>query len=83
MSKPTTPTRTRLFRGKQCPVTRSVRNVLTGAVYDIIAYDRQVTNRRTGTVSTETLNRKLRRPGTGVTAFQKEVEVETEVELPQ
>ena len=40
--------RTRLFRGRLCPVVRSVRNVNTGAIYDLISYTRQVTNRRDG-----------------------------------
>ena len=77
----TAPTRTRLFRGKLCPVTRSVRNVLTGAIYDLVSYERQVTHRKTGEVTTETLTRKMRRPGTGLSALQKEVEIETEVEV--
>ena len=78
--------RTRLFRGRLCPVVRSVRNVNTGAIFDLISYTRQVTNRRDGSVTTETLTRKLRRPGTGVSLLGKEVEIEAvaaEVELNQ
>lgn len=78
--------RTRLFRGRLCPVVRSVRNVNTGAIYDLISYTRQVTNRRDGSVTTETLHRKLRRPGTGTSLLVKEVEIEAvaaEVELNQ
>lgn len=78
-SEPTTteaPKATRLFRGRQCTIVKSVKNLATGAVYDLIEYTRQVTNRRDGSVSTEKLIRKMRRPGTGVAAPVKEVEVE-------
>ena len=71
--------RQRLFRGRMCNVVRSVRNISTGAIYDLVEYTRQVTNRRTGEVTMETLTRKLRRPGTGTSALIKEVEVETEL----
>ena len=73
--EPTAP-RTRLFRNRLCPVVKTVRNVVTGAVYDLVTYDRQVTNRRDGTVTTETLTRRLRRPGTGLQPMAREVEVE-------
>ncbi len=66
------------FRGKMCKVSRVTKNVLTGAVYDHVEYQRQVTNRRDMTVSTVTLTRKVRRPGTGGPAA-KEVEIESEV----
>ena len=62
-----------------CNVVKSVRNVNTGAIYDLIEYTRQVTNRRDGSVSTETLTRKLRRPGTGTSELSQEVEIETEL----
>lgn len=71
--------RQRLFRGRMCPVAKTVRNVNTGAVYDLIEYQRQVTNRRDNSVSTQTLTRKIRRPGTGTTEPSKEVEIETEL----
>ena len=74
---------TRLFRGRLCKVIKSVRRVDTGAIYDLVEYERQVTNRRTGSVSTEKLTRKLRRPGTGVGPLAREVEVEVETELGQ
>ena len=72
--------RQRLFRGRMCPVVKSVRNVNTGAVYDLVEYQRQVTNRRDGSISTQTLTRKLRRTGTGTANPAKEVEIETEIE---
>ena len=78
--------RTRLFRGRLCPVVRSLRNLNTVANYDLISYTRQGTNSRDGSVTTETLTRKLRRPGTGVSLLGKEVEIEAvaaEVELGQ
>lgn len=79
MSEPTTteaPKRTRLFRGKACTIIKSVKNLITGAEYDLVEYTRQVTNRKDGSVSTEKLTRKMRRPGTGTATPAKEIEIE-------
>lgn len=77
MSAPTG--RTRHFRGRACPVRKTTKNIVTGAIYDHVDYTRTVINRRDGSTSTETLTRKLRRPGTGVAVMGKEVEIETEL----
>ncbi len=78
--KTDTPRPQRRFRNRMCDVIRTTQNIQTGAIYDHIEYTRQVTNRLNDTVSTETLIRKLRRPGTGVAAVAKEVEIEVTVD---
>ncbi len=68
------------FRGVMCEVSRVTKNVQTGAVYDHVEYQRQVTNRRDNSVSSVTLTRKIRRPGTGGVGREvKEIEIESEV----
>ena len=68
--------RTRVYRGQTCEITRTTKNTRTGAIYDLIAYRRGVTNRRTGDVTEAIVGVKLRRPGTGVEPTTDEVEVE-------
>jgi hypothetical protein len=68
--------RTRVFRGQECEILKTTKNVRTGAIYDLIHYKRKVTNRHTGEVSEVFVGRKLRRPGTGVVAAPREVEIE-------
>jgi hypothetical protein len=72
--------RTRRFRGQERDIVRTTKNVITGAVYDLIEYPRTVTSKRDGSTTTVYLNRKLRRPGTGLPVAVKEIEVETEIE---
>jgi hypothetical protein len=68
---------TRVHRGQNCEVVRVTKNLLTGAIYDHILYERNVTNRRTGEVAPAFVGKKLRRPGTGVAVVDvTEVEVE-------
>ena len=74
MSEPAT--RTRLFRGRQCRVVKTVRNTLTGVEYDLVETKRMVTNRRDNSSQEVTLTRKLRRPGTGAAFESKEIEIE-------
>ena len=74
------PTRTRLFRGRQCPIQRTTKNVATGVEYDHVEYKRMVTNRIDNSSQEVTLTRKLRRAGTGAGFAGMEVEVETEIE---
>jgi hypothetical protein len=68
--------RTRVFRGQTCEILKTTKNTQTGAIYDLLAYRRTVTNRHTGEVQEVIVGRKLRRPGTGVVALPKEVELE-------
>ena len=72
--------RTRLFRGRQCPIVKTVRNTTTGVIYDMVSYKRQVTNRRDNSSQEVTLTRRLRRAGTGAAFADKEVEIEPEIE---
>jgi hypothetical protein len=68
---------TRLHRGQKCEVVKVTKNIVTGAIYDHILYERSVTNRRTGEVAPAFVGKKLRRPGTGVVAANvTEVEIE-------
>jgi hypothetical protein len=68
--------RTIKFRGRDFPVHKVTKNVTTGAIYDHFQVDRQVTNRKNGSVSIETVGHKKRRAGTGlIENFVKEVEI--------
>jgi hypothetical protein len=68
--------RTRTFRGQTCEILKTTKNTRTGAIYDLLAYKRTVTNRHTGEVTEVIVGKKLRRPNTGVVALPKEVVVE-------
>jgi hypothetical protein len=68
--------RTRVFRGQACEILKTTKNIHTGAVYDLVAYVRTVTNRHTGEVKEVIVGRKLRRAGTGVVALEKELVLE-------
>jgi hypothetical protein len=72
--------RTRLFRGQDCEIIKTTKNTSTGAVYDLILYKRNVTNRRTGEAKDVFVGHKLRREGTGVVSANREIEIEQEVE---
>jgi hypothetical protein len=71
-------TKTRRFRGQDCPITRTTKDPRTGAIYDLIQVKRSVTNRRDGSVSTEFVGHKMRRPGTGVADVTEEIVIEEE-----
>lgn len=70
------PVRTRAHRGQACPILKTTQDTRTGAIYDLIEYTRSVTNRRTGEVQKQTVGKKLRRPGTGVAAVDREIVIE-------
>jgi hypothetical protein len=68
--------RTRVHRGQECEIVKTTKDTRTGAIYDLILYKRNVTNRRSGAVDEVFVGKKLRRPGTGVVALPTEVEIE-------
>jgi hypothetical protein len=71
-------TKTRRFRGQDCPITRTTKDPRTGAIYDLVQVKRSVTNRRDASVSQEFVGHKLRRPGTGVADVTEEIVIEDE-----
>ena len=75
MADKTSAPRTRLFRNIQCPIIKTTKNLANGAIYDLVQYERKVTNAKDGTTVVVKLARKLRRPGTGSTSVVTEVEV--------
>jgi hypothetical protein len=68
--------RTRKHRGQECEVVKVTKDRVTGAIYDLILYKRNVTNRRSGEVTVVSVGKKLRRPGTGQVDLPREEEIE-------